>query len=76
MCIPNRQLDPKARRFTVIGSASFVLGLIPWILREDIPMNRDLVHGFCGFFLGISIAVNLICLRLASRCRASHSASL
>jgi hypothetical protein len=69
MCIPNRELDPKARRNRTIGSMALVIGLLLWNFRSIIPANKDLIDGVCGFLLGFSITINLFGLRRARRCR-------
>lgn len=69
----NRRLDPKSRRLLAIGNFSLVLGLLPWIFREYIHANHNWVDALCGFFIGLSIALNLFCLRAARRCRSVGS---
>jgi hypothetical protein len=64
--------DPKVRRLLAIANFSLVLALLPWIFRENINFNHDWLDAFCGFFIGISITVNLFCLRAARRCRQSQ----
>ncbi len=64
-----RRLDPKRRRLFQIANFSLVLGLVPWIFREYITINHNWLDAFCGFFLGLSITINLFCLRAARRCR-------
>jgi len=64
-----RRLDPKHRRLLAIANAALVLGLVPWIFRGPIHFNHDWLDAFCGFFMGLSITVNLYCLRAARRCR-------
>jgi hypothetical protein len=63
-----RNLDRKHRRLFQIANLSLVLGLVPWIFREYIPFNHNWVDAFCGFFMGLSITINLVCLRAARRC--------
>jgi hypothetical protein len=67
----NRRFDPKSRRLLAIANFSLVLGLLPWVFREYIHFNHNWVDAFCGFFIGLSITVNLFCLRAAKRCRAA-----
>lgn len=64
-----RRLDPKHRRLLQLANLSLVLGLTPWIFREYITFNHNWLDAFCGFFLGLSITINLSCLRAARRCR-------
>lgn len=64
-----RHLDPKHRRLLQLANLSLVLGLLPWVFRESIHFNHDWLDAFCGFFLGLSIAINLLCQRAARRCR-------
>lgn len=64
-----RSRDPKVRRLMAIANASFVLGLAPWIFREYIHVDHLWLDSFCGFFLGLSVTINLFCLRAARRCR-------
>jgi hypothetical protein len=40
---------------------------LPWVFRESIPANHAWLDAFCGFFMGLSIAINLFCLRAARR---------
>jgi len=63
-----RSRDPKIRRMLAVANFSLVIGLLPWIFRESIPFNHNWLDASCGFFIGISIAVNLYCLRAARRC--------
>lgn len=69
-----RRLDPKSRRLVAIANFSLVLGLLPWVFREYIHFNHNGVDAFCGFFIGLSITLNLFCLRAARRCRSAESA--
>jgi hypothetical protein len=64
-----RRLDPKHRRLFELANVSLVLGLTPWIFREYFPVNHNWLDAFCGFFLGLSVTINLFCLRAARRCR-------
>jgi len=64
-----RRLDPKHRRLLQLANLSLVFGLLPWTFREYITFNHNWLDAFCGFFLGLSIAINLCCLRAAHRCR-------
>lgn len=64
-----RRLDPKSRRLFQLANIAFVLGAVPWVFRDSIPVNRLWIDPFCGFFLGLSITINLYCLRAARRCR-------
>ncbi len=73
MCIANQQLDPGARRLRMVANTALVLGLTPWIFRAHLHVNSNWLDAFCGFFLGLSIAVNLFGIRLGRRC---HSAQI
>jgi hypothetical protein len=64
-----RRLSPKSRRLFQIANVSLVLGLSPWIFREYIHANHAWLDAFCGFFLGLSITINLYCLRGSRSCR-------
>ncbi len=68
-----RSCDPRVRRLFQIANASLVLGLTPWIFREYIHINHNWLDAFCGFFLGLAITINLLCLRAACRCRENQS---
>ena len=68
-----RRLDPKHRRLFQIANLSLVLGLVPWIFRDSITFNHNWLDAFCGFFIGLSITINLCCLRAARRCGEIHS---
>ncbi|HEY1805977.1 MAG TPA: hypothetical protein VGG45_16005 [Terracidiphilus sp.] len=63
-----RNLDPKHRRLFQIANLSLVLGLLPWVFRDSIHVNHDWLDAFCGFFMGLSIAINLVCVRASRRC--------
>lgn len=69
MCVPYRNRDPRTRSMMFVANLSLVLGLVPWIFRESIHLNHNWLDAFCGFFLGLSITINLFCLRAARRCR-------
>lgn len=64
-----RRLDPKSRRLFQLANVSLVLGLAPWVFRDSIPVSHSWIDPFCGFFLGLSVTINLYCLRAARRCR-------
>lgn len=63
-----RRLDPKHRRLLQLANLFLALGLMPWIFREYITFNHDWLDACCGFFFGLSITINLFCLRAARRC--------
>jgi hypothetical protein len=65
----HRHLDSKRRRLFQIANLSLVLGLVPWIFRDSIHVNHNWFDAFCGFFMGLSITINLFCLRSARHCR-------
>jgi hypothetical protein len=73
MCVPNRQLDPRTRRWMTLGNFSLVAGLLLWTFRSYIPAGPDWLHPVCGFLLGLSIGINLFRLRLARRCCITES---
>jgi hypothetical protein len=68
-----RSRDPRMRRLLAIANFSLVLGLLPWIFRESIHFNHNWLDAFCGFFIGISLAVNLYCLRAGRGCRETRA---
>jgi hypothetical protein len=68
-----RNLDPRHRRLFQIANISLVLGLVPWIFREYIHINHDWLDAYCGFFLGLSVTINLVCLRAARRCQRTQN---
>jgi|HubBroStandDraft_2_1064218.scaffolds.fasta_scaffold638678_2 hypothetical protein len=68
-----RSRDPKVRRLLAIANFSLVLGLLPWVFRDSMHFDHNWVDAFCGFFIGISITVNLYCLRAARRCRETQA---
>jgi len=63
-----RRLDQKHRRLFAFANAALVLGLLPWIFREYISINRDWLDALCGIFLGLNVTINIFCLRAARRC--------
>ncbi|MGA2988166.1 MAG: hypothetical protein ABSG32_30675 [Terriglobia bacterium] len=65
-----RPRDPKTRRLLAIANFSLVLGLLPWIFREYIHVSHNWLDASRGFFIGLSITVNLWALRRARRCSA------
>lgn len=68
-----RRLDTKSRRLFAIANFSLAFGLLPWIFREYIHFNPNWLDAFRGFFIGVSIAINLFCLRASRRCRSVGS---
>ena len=56
-----------------MANLSLVLGLVPWVFRESIHFHHDWLDAFCGFFMGLSITINLCCLRAARSCREERS---
>ncbi len=68
-----RRLDSKHRRLFQIANIALVLGLLPWIFREPIHFNHDWLDAFRGFFMGLSITINLCCLHAARHCREEQS---
>jgi hypothetical protein len=74
MCIPIRQLDPKARRLLAIGNISLVIALLLRLfVHSSGQIERNWLHAVCGFLIGLSITINLMQLVFARRCRASAS---
>ncbi len=70
MCIPNQKHDKKTRRLTALANFSLVFGLALWLLvHPTVQIEKNWLHGICGFLLGFSITVNLIGLRCARRNR-------
>ncbi|MGP8271811.1 MAG: hypothetical protein ACLQLH_17240 [Terracidiphilus sp.] len=70
MCIPNRLLDKKTRRFMALANISLVIGLSLWLfVHPSGQLGRDWLHAACGFLLGFSITVNLYGLWAARRCQ-------
>jgi len=63
----DRSRSPKVRRLLAIANFSLVLGLLPWIFREYIHVSHNWLDASCGFFLGLSITINLYCVRAARR---------
>lgn len=77
MCMPHRQLNMKTRRLVVIANVSLAIGLLLWnFVHPSDQIERNWVHGVCGFLLGVSIAINLFGVILAHRCRAIASEPL
>ncbi|MGA3347300.1 MAG: hypothetical protein ABSC76_20835 [Terracidiphilus sp.] len=77
MCIPNRQLDPKTRRRTVIANISLVIGLLLWIfVHPSGPLEKDWLDAVCGFLLGLSVTINLFGLWSAHRCGGTATGKL
>lgn len=69
MCIPNRRLNPKARRLIAVANLCLAAGLLLWnFVHPSGNIAREWLHGVCGALLGISIGINLFGLRLARRC--------
>ncbi len=74
MCISNRQLDPKTRRWMVIANLSMILGIllsnsVRWNWVHGISqMELNWLHAFTGFFYGLYIAIMFFGLRGARRC--------
>ncbi len=62
------RLDQKHRSLFQVANVALVLGLVPWVFRESIPVSHDWLDAWCGFFLGLSVTINLVCLRAARRC--------
>ncbi|MFZ0302450.1 MAG: hypothetical protein WAL75_07185 [Terracidiphilus sp.] len=70
-----RQLDPKSRSLFKIANIALVLGLVPWIFREYIHISHSWLDAYCGFCMGLSVTINLYCLRAARRCRPGQTQS-
>lgn len=62
------RLDEKHRRLFRIANVALILGLMPWVFRQSIMVNHDWLDAWCGFFMGLSVTINLVCLRAARRC--------
>ena len=69
MRLCNRQIDSKSRRTQIIANLSLILGLLPFVFRQELHVNQNALDAFCGFFLGISITANLCGLWRARRDR-------
>jgi hypothetical protein len=67
------RLDQKHRRLFKIANVAFILGLLPWVFREYIFVNHDWLDAWCGFFIGLSVTINLYCLRAARRSEPTRS---
>jgi len=73
MCLANRNLSPKARRFLAIGNMCLVAGLLMSIFDKDIAfLNAALYDALRGLFIGLSIGFNFGALRLAKTCPPNH----
>jgi hypothetical protein len=68
-----RQLDPRARRLMVAGNLSLALALVLWNFTQHFRTRYPWFDGVCGFFFGVSIAINLLTLRRVRRCRTSEA---
>jgi hypothetical protein len=67
-----RQLDAKTRRWLAKGNISLIMGLLLWMfIHPHGQTAKDWLDGVCGFLLGLSIAINLLGLWKARRCRAA-----
>ncbi len=62
------RLDRRHRRLFQVANIALVLGLVPWVFREYFPVNHNWLDAWCGFFLGLSVTINLVCARAARRC--------
>jgi hypothetical protein len=63
-------MDPKARFTLFIANISLVVGLLlEQFAHPAGQMERNWLHGVCGFLLGLSITINLRSLILARRRR-------
>ncbi len=62
------RLDQKHRRLFRIANVALLLGLVPWVFRESIAVNHAWLDAWCGFFMGLSVTINLVCLRAARSC--------
>jgi hypothetical protein len=64
-----RNLDPKARRLTVLGNATLVVAIGVWnFARPAGGPGHAVLDALCGLLFGISIGANLAALRLKRRC--------
>ncbi|MGA9668919.1 MAG: hypothetical protein WBQ94_06905 [Terracidiphilus sp.] len=64
-----RHLDMKSRLTLTIGNIALSSGLILWVfVHPSTQVEKDWLHGLCGFLLGLSITINLFMLRFAGRC--------
>jgi len=55
-----RELDAKSRRLLVIANALLVLGISMMTLATAAPEHlRPAIHAVMGFFMGLSITMNL-----------------
>jgi hypothetical protein len=58
----------------IIANLSLVLGLLPIVCHQELHVNQDALDAFCGFFLGISITINLCRCRRTRRSGQNPSA--
>lgn len=67
------RLDQKHRRLFRIANVALILGLVPWIFHEYVPVNHNWLDAWCGFCMGLYITITLVCLRVARRCERTPS---
>jgi len=67
-----RQLDPRTRRLMVAGNLALALALVLWNFTRHFSARYPWFDGVYGFFLGISIGINLFTVLRARRCPPSR----
>lgn len=72
MC--ERDLGKQWRNLMMVGMACLAIGLIlPWVLPVSGSIGRDWVHGISGWFVGMSISLNLIAVFKGSQWRRARN---
>jgi hypothetical protein len=58
--------DPKT--LSQVAGICLAIGIIPkWFFNPSSSVGTDSLHGICGMFLGMSLAMNIGALRMAAR---------
>lgn len=68
MCVPLRQRDPKLKYLMVLANLCLVAGIgaLNFTHVAGKP-HQNSVDAFCGLLMGVSIGINLVCLRMSRR---------
>jgi hypothetical protein len=72
MCVPLRQRDPKVRYLMVIANLCLAAGIMTLnFTHVSGKPHHEWLDAVCGLLMGVSVGINLLCLRMSRRRRPS-----
>jgi len=67
MIFRDRMRDPKS--MISFGMMCLAIGIVlPWLIHPSTSLEKDWLHGVCGFLYGLSISINIMAVIRQRRC--------